>query len=207
MQKHLSTQVRRYAAMTTLTGAVLLLTACADSLKAPHVEPRPSNAFLGIPEPSSTPESPYAAMTCVPYARMVSGINLRGDAFTWWDGASGIYQRGASPAPGAVLVLAQTGRLRSGHVAVVRQVISSREILVDHANWIRGHVTNAQSVYDVSPANDWSMPRFYNSEAGSYGSVYPAYGFIYNVAAGAAPAPVASTNPGSLEGQAWVPPQ
>ena len=191
--------------MTTLTSVMLLLTACADSLEAPQVEPRYSNVFLDITSPDAGRESPYASMTCVPYARMVSGINLRGDAYTWWSNADGIYQRGAAPTPGAVLVLAQTSRLRSGHVAVVRQIISSREILVDHANWIPGQVTNGQSVYDVSPANDWSMPRFYNAEARVYGSVYPAYGFIYNVAAGAAP--VASTNGGSENGQVWVAPQ
>nr|WP_298689346.1 CHAP domain-containing protein [uncultured Dongia sp.] len=195
--------------MTTLTSVMLLLTACADSLEAPQVEPRYSDVFLDITGPNSSRESPspYESMTCVPYARMISGINLRGDAYTWWNNADGIYQRGAAPTPGAVLVLAQTSRLRSGHVAVVRQVISPREILVDHANWIPGHVTNGQSVYDVSPANDWSMPRFYNAEARVYGSVYPAYGFIYNVAAGAAPAPVASTLGGSENGQVWVAPQ
>lgn len=190
--------------MTSLTSAVLLLTACADTLETPQVEPRYSSLFLDITGPNASRESPYADMQCVPYARMVSGINLRGDAYTWWNGAAGIYQRGVAPAPGAVLVLAQTDRLRSGHVAVVRQVISAREILIDHANWIPGHVINGQSVYDVSPANDWSMPRFYNTEAGVYGSVYPAYGFIYNVAAAAAPAPLASTSSG---GEAWLPPQ
>jgi hypothetical protein len=48
------------------------------------------------------------------------------------------------------------------------------------------------------------MPRFYNAEAGVYGSVYPAYGFIYNVAAATVPAPLVSNSAG---GQAWVPPQ
>lgn len=195
-------------AMITLTSAALLLTACADSLQAPQIEPRNSSVFLDTTGPNASRESPYASMQCVPYARMVSGINLRGDAYTWWTGATGLYQRGAAPTPGAVLVLAQTGRLRSGHVAVVRQVISSREILVDHANWTPGRVTNGQSVYDVSPANDWTMPRFYNADAGVYGSVYPAYGFIYNVAAAATPAPIASMNSGaSQDGQDWIPPQ
>jgi surface antigen len=194
----------RILAMTSLSVLAILLTGCADTLEASKVEPRYSSVFLDVTGPDASRVSPYSDMQCVPYARMVSGINLRGDAYTWWNGANGIYQRGAAPAPGAVLVLAQTDRLRSGHVAVVRQVISSREILVDHANWIPGQVINGQSVYDVSPANDWSMPRFFNAEAGVYGSVYPAYGFVYNVAAGAGPAPVASTSSG---GQDWVPPQ
>jgi surface antigen len=204
-QKDGLNRIERRITMTTLTIAALLLTACADRLGPPQVDPRNSNAFLGSNGPNAPPQSPYSTMTCVPYARMVSGINLRGDAYTWWDGANGIYQRGAAPAPGAVLVLAQTNRLRSGHVAVVRQVISSREILVDHANWVPGHLTNGQSVYDVSPANDWTMPRFFNADAGVYGSIYPAYGFIYNVTAGTPPPPVASTNAGSLNRPNWIP--
>lgn len=203
MNMHKASMKRAHlTTMTTLAATSLLLTACANDLKAPVVAPRESTVFLDTNSPAAIPEpSADTDMTCVPYARMVSGINLRGDAYTWWNGAAGIYQRGAAPTPGAVLVLAQTGRLRSGHVAVVRQVVSAREILVDHANWIRGQVSNGQAVYDVSPNNDWTMPRFFNAEAGVYGSVYPAYGFIYNVAAGAAPAPVASSS------QGWVPPQ
>ncbi|WP_374656278.1 CHAP domain-containing protein [Dongia sp.] len=186
--------------MTSLT-VLLLLTACADS-DTPFVAPRSASLTPSGAAPGSGLTATYDDMQCVPYARLASGINLRGDAYTWWDGAAGIYRRGAAPTPGAVLVLARTSRLRSGHVAVVRQVISSREILVDHANWIPGQVLNGQSVHDVSPANDWTMPRFYNFEAGVYGSVYPAYGFIYNVAATTAPAPVASS--GTLLG---LPPQ
>ncbi len=144
---------------------------------------------MALPAPSMS----YDDLQCVPYARLASGINLRGDAYTWWDNAAGVYQRGSQPVPGSVLVLAQTNRLRSGHVAVVRQVVSSREILVDHANWVPGTVINNQSVYDVSPANDWTMPRFYNLEAGVYGSVYPAYGFIYNAAINVTP-PIAATS-------------
>jgi len=185
--------------MTSLTVSLLmLLTACAERQLPISTPTSAAIAPVIVPPP---PYVSYDDISCVPYARAASGINLRGDAYTWWDNAAGIYQRGIAPAPGAVLVLAQTNRLRSGHVAVVRQIISSREILVDHANWVPGQVINGQHVYDVSPANDWTMPRFYNLEAGVYGSVYPAYGFIYNVAANVAPAPVASS------GQAGLPPQ
>ncbi len=178
--------------MTTLTASLLFLTACAESEPPVYTPPVASLAPAPIPGPAII----YEDMQCVPYARLVSGINLRGDAYTWWEGAAGVYQRGSAPMPGAVLVLAQTGRLRSGHVAVVRQIVSAREILVDHANWVPGEVINGQSVYDVSPANDWTMPRFYNLEAGVYGSIYPAYGFIYNAAANAIP-PVAATSSGA----------
>lgn len=184
------------AALLALT--VMSLAGCGPSLEPPQVEPRYSDVFLDITGPYSTPSlptapvAPYGDVQCVPYARLVSGINLSGDAYTWWQGASGVYQRGAMPAAGAVLVLSQTDRLRSGHVAVVTQVINSREILVDHANWIPGQVTQGQAVFDASPANDWTMPRFYNAEYHVYGSVYPAYGFIYNVGTNAAPPPLVS---------------
>lgn len=185
--------------MLTLTLSGLLATAlvgCGPTLEPPQVEPRYSGVFLDITGPVHSRPSPYAAygdVQCVPYARMVSGVNLFGDAFTWWEGATGVYQRGSMPAPGAVLVLTQSDRLRSGHVAVVTQVINSREILVDHANWIPGQVTQGHAVFDASPANDWTMPRFYNGEHHVYGSIYPAYGFIYNVAAGVAPPPLVSS--------------
>lgn len=171
----------------TLAAAVVLLTGCANSPEPPQVDPRYSNAFPSVTMPGPSTGSPNANLQCVPYARLISGINLHGDAYTWWSGAEGIYQRGNVPAPGAVLVLRQTNRLRSGHVAVVRAVVDRRQILVDHANWLSGEVTSAQSVFDVSPANDWTMPRFYNEQAGTYGSVYPAYGFIYNAAADSMP--------------------
>ncbi len=192
--KHIS----RYTATISLTAALVLLAACGG-VELPISTPTSASVSPGLARPPASVS--YENVSCVPYARLVSGINLRGDAYTWWGGAAGIYQRGLAPAPGAVLVLAQTGRLRSGHVAVVRQVVSSREILVDHANWIPGQVINGQHVYDVSPGNDWTMPRFYNLEAGVYGSIYPAYGFIYNAAANAAPPPIA------LSDQSELPPQ
>lgn len=196
MTKTTLNRIHQRPVMTSLTASLLLLlTACAEK-ELPRSTP--TSAALAPVVVTPPPYVSYDDISCVPYARLASGINLRGDAYTWWNGAAGIYQRGVAPAPGAVLVLAQTNRLRSGHVAVVRQVISSREILVDHANWVPGQVMNGQHVYDVSPNNDWTMPRFYNLDAGVYGRVYPAYGFIYNVAAAA---PVASS------GQVGLPPQ
>jgi len=196
MTKAILNLIHQRAVMTSLTASLLLLlTACAER-ELPRSTP--TSATLAPVVVTPPPYVSYDDISCVPYARLASGINLRGDAYTWWDGAAGVYQRGIAPTAGAVLVLAQTNRLRSGHVAVVRQVISSREILVDHANWVPGQVINGQHVYDVSPNNDWTMPRFYNLEAGVYGRVYPAYGFIYNVAANA---PVASS------GQIGLPPQ
>src|SRR5688572_24210456 len=42
-------------------------------------------------------------LQCVPYARAQSGIDIRGNALTWWDQAAGRYRRGAEPQVGAVL--------------------------------------------------------------------------------------------------------
>jgi hypothetical protein len=119
--------------------------------------------------------------SCVLFARATSGIDLRGDAWSWWDLAAGRYLRGNMPEAGAVLVLAQTNRLRLGHVAVVRQVIDSRDILVDHSNWVPGRIITGMQVQDVSPDNDWTELRFFNPQYGVFGSIYPADGFIYQM--------------------------
>jgi surface antigen len=123
------------------------------------------------------------AASCVLYARAVSGIDIRGDAYTWWDSAAGHYLRGQLPETGAVLVLARTDRLQLGHLAVVRQVLDERDILVDHSNWVPGRIIQGMQVRDVSPANDWTELRFFNQDYGVFGSIYPADGFIYQLSA------------------------
>lgn len=124
------------------------------------------------------------AQECVPYARTVSGIQIYGDAYTWWESASGLYPRGQRPEPGAVLVLARSSKLRHGHLAVVVAVDGPRQIRVTHANWgwdgsTRRRVYEAMPVTDVSPANDWTQLRFFNYDTGAFGQVYPGTGFIY----------------------------
>ena len=123
-------------------------------------------------------------VSCVPYARARSGIQIQGDAWQWWDAAAGRYERGRAPQPGSVLVLNRTTRMRDGHVAVVSRVVSDREILVDHANWAsgaaRGRIATGQRVVDVSARNDWSLVRVWyprNEELGS--TAFPSRGFIH----------------------------
>jgi hypothetical protein len=65
-------------------------------------------------------------------------------------------------------------------------VLDDRDILVDHSNWVPGTIITGMQVRDVSPDNDWTELRFLNANAGAYGSVYPADGFIYQPAATAA---------------------
>ena len=115
---------------------------------------------------------------CVPFARNASGVQIRGNANTWWAKANGLYERGTKPAVGAVMAFKGTRRNPMGHVAVVSEVVTPREIKVDHANWKRNKISLAMTVKDVSPRNDWSDVRL-ESQAGSFGSVYPINGFIY----------------------------
>lgn len=135
-------------------------------------------SIAGVPGPGA-----YVGLSCVPYARSRSGIELRGDAWQWWEAASGRYQRGPRPQPGSVLVIARTPRLPSGHLCVVSRVVSPREIRVDHANWAsgggRGRVAEDQPVRDVSPGNDWTQVRVWYARINDYGNtVFPAHGFI-----------------------------
>jgi surface antigen len=123
-------------------------------------------------------------ISCVPYARQVSGIMVAGNAWQWWDNAEGLYARGDRPEAGSVLNFRANGRMRLGHVAVVSQVVNAREVIVDHANWPggggRGGVSHGVTVVDVSEANNWSAVRVELGRSGEFGSVYPTYGFIYN---------------------------
>ena len=126
----------------------------------------------------------YGGISCVPFARSVSGIELKGNAANWWEAAAGVYERGNRPEPGSVMNFRATGHMRLGHVAVVARVIDSREVEIDHANWwgpgTRGGVSRGIPVVDVSANNDWSAVRVGLGRTGEFGSVYPTYGFIYD---------------------------
>ncbi|WP_421849851.1 CHAP domain-containing protein [Novosphingobium sp.] len=127
---------------------------------------------------------PY--IQCVPYARQVSGIQLYGDAHTWWDQAAGRYARGTRPKAGAVMAFRPYGAMQLGHVAAVSRVIDSRTVLLRHANWSpidgrRGQPEDNVRAVDVSPANDWSEVRVWYAPLGGLGTTHwPVEGFIYN---------------------------
>ena len=125
-------------------------------------------------------------LQCVPYARDVSGIEIYGDAHTWWDQArdNPRYARGKMPVKGSVLVLSKTNRLQYGHVAVVERVLNSREIEVTHVNWgqdqwSRRKVYRGMLAQDISPKNDWSRIQFWSPEAEGFGRTYIGSGFVY----------------------------
>jgi surface antigen len=144
---------------------------------------RGAAAGLGTPV---RPVGSTSGLSCVPFARMATGMNISGDARLWWHNAAGSYLRGQAPERGAVLAFMASGGMRRGHVSVVSAVVNDRTILIDHANWAgpgirRGQVMRGVTVMDVSDRNDWTAVRVqvgHSTEA--FGRTYPTYGFIYN---------------------------
>jgi surface antigen len=133
----------------------------------------------------STPAAAQSYLQCVPFARAESGIDIRGNAKTWWAQAANDYARGDEPREGAVMAFAGTRGMPMGHVAVVKKIISDREIRIDHANWSpingrRGQIERNVRVVDVSDAGDWSMVRVWYAPIGDLGlRANPVQGFIY----------------------------
>ena len=127
-----------------------------------------------------------AGISCVPYVRQATGMAIKGNGGDWWRNAAGLYARGHAPEAGAIMAFARTGQMRSGHVAVVQEVISAREVLIHHANWAgpgirRGSIMADVSVVDVSLKNDWSSVRVQvGRDQESLGRIYPIQGFIYD---------------------------
>ncbi|WP_367348128.1 CHAP domain-containing protein [Sphingobium yanoikuyae] len=121
------------------------------------------------------------ALQCVPYARIVSGVEIYGDALTWWDQAQDHYKRGSIPKKGAVLAFRPVGPMTLGHVAVVSRILDDRRVLIRHANWSSpGAIEEDVLAIDVSDAGDWSQVRVWHSPTGQMGArTNPTFGFIY----------------------------
>lgn len=130
-------------------------------------------------------------LQCAPFARQVSGIDIHGNANTWWGQAEGRYDRGHEPRVGAVLAFAASRSMPVGHVAMVSKVVGSREVLLTHANWsYRGGIERDVRAVDVSPNNDWTDVRVWYGPIGNLGlRSNPARGFIY----ASAPKPALAT--------------
>lgn len=172
------------------TFFALLLSACGG---LPGTAPPPGPAQGALVPPAGAPQGTIgqfrprprmvaaaAPLQCVPYARASTGIDLRGDAWTWWKAAKDRYRRGNRPQVGSVLVVRRKGR-SLGHLAVVTAILNDRQIVADHANWLnQGRIHLETPIVDVSPGNDWSAVRVWYTPGGHYGTgVYPAHGFIY----------------------------
>ncbi|MDI2090540.1 CHAP domain-containing protein [Commensalibacter oyaizuii] len=118
-------------------------------------------------------------LQCAPYARKITGVQLRGSAYTWWSKSNGKYAHTKIPQRGAILVFRKTSRLPDGHVSVVKKLKDSRTILVEHANWQAQRIDRNVSVVDVSSRNDWSLVRVWWPPIRKLGTrKYPTYGFI-----------------------------
>lgn len=137
-------------------------------------------AMLALASLAAVPAS-AGVLQCAPFAREVSGIQLFGNANTWWNQAEGHYDRGHEPRVGAVLSFSSSRSMPVGHVAMVSKVVSDREVLLTHANWsYRGGVERNVRAIDVSANNDWSDVRVWYGPIGDLGMrSNPANGFIY----------------------------
>lgn len=140
--------------------------------------------------PTTASASRY--LQCVPFARAQSGIEIRGNAKTWWGQAAGRYERGSTPREGSVMAFPGIRKMPLGHVATVSKIVNDREVLLTHANWSRrGGIERNVRAVDVSDAGDWSRVRVWFAGNGDLGTTsYPVSGFIYPSAAPAQPSPV-----------------
>jgi surface antigen len=161
----------------------LIFAACLVLSVASPVLADPINQFVESAKPQRAPLQTH--WECVPIARALSGIQIFGNASTWWDQADGRFERGHAPKRGAVLTFKPYGSMRLGHVATVSRIVDDRTILVTHSNWSlingrRGQIERNVKVIDVSPENDWTSVRvWYAPLADLGGTVWPVHGFIY----------------------------
>lgn len=177
--------------LTALFAVLALCTACAApndgvtmlSAEPDLIQPGLNPAFVSTAvHNAEAKRAKGQKVWCVPFARDASGIEIKGNAGTWWDQAKGRFARGSAPLVGAVMAFSATGKMPKGHVAVVSAVVNAREIQIDHANWKSSQVSLGMTVVDISPRNDWSVVKV-ASEPNSFGRPYPVDGFIWDAAA------------------------
>jgi surface antigen len=167
---------------TNLDDAQIQLRATSEGTAAhflPRMKPFDRDAAL-LAEIRPTVMDPASPLQCVPFAREASGVEIYGDAKHWWRKAAGKYERTKRPKEGAVLVMKGYRTTRRGHVAVVKEILDDRTIVVDHANWGNdGRIYLSAPVRDESPKNDWSQVRVWYTPAGKWGHrIYRTRGFI-----------------------------
>jgi surface antigen len=174
---------REFLKGAAVAAVAFSLAACAST--PPSAPASIADVILGADRATPTDDTPRMVTPdrptqCVPYARERSGIALYGNAYTWWEQARGRYEQDDEPTEGSVIILAGYNGPKSGHVAVVARVVSSREIRVDHANWMNdGKLYLNTPVIDVSPDNDWTQVRVWNTRDGHLGTTtYSVRGFI-----------------------------
>src|SRR3546814_1462636 len=94
--------------------------------------------------------TPAAALQCVPFARAETGIEIYGNAKTWWAQAAGDYDRGQEPREGAVMAFAGARGMPLGPVAGVEKIVGDGEILVSPCNWLPIHGDQKSARLDSS---------------------------------------------------------
>lgn len=180
--------LKRRAARALALGLIAAaLTACASTPAPVYPGLRGREPIASADRLPFDPDLPprvtdaRANLQCVPFARNASGVEIYGNANTWWARAEGRYPRSGLPAAGAVLVVRGYYGPGRGHVAVVREVVSDRILRVDHANWLNnGEISVGVPVLDVSPENDWSQIKVWHIPGGHWGGrVYHVQGFIH----------------------------
>ena len=165
--------------------ALALLALCAAGSVEAKAKAHKASKTAAVKVAAQKTPAGSAYLQCVTFARQFTGMQIFGDAWTWWEKATGHYEEGATPKPGAVLVFKSQGRMKLGHVAVVSQIITDRYIQVTHANWSpvngrRGQVEDNVNVLDVSEKGDWSKVKVWYGPLNDLGTtVYTTYGFIY----------------------------
>lgn len=146
------------------------------------------------------------AIQCVEYARNRSGIQIYGDAWTWWGKTQ---DKGSAPYAGSVMVWPKsTGVGNYGHVAYVSKVVSSDTVIIDHANWntstgaVDGRIYTNITVKDTS-GGKWTSVKLQKEKIGSsvtkWTSSVPLNGFVYSLNTNPPPA-VASISAKSTNG-------
>jgi len=171
-------------------------------LKAAAVAATLGFFVLGAMAPAAKAGEPY--WQCVTFARMFSGIEIFGDAHTWWPQAQNRFQTGERPRTGAVLAFKASGRMSRGHVAVVSEVLTDRVIRITHANWggSRGKVEENVTVVDVSDRGDWTAVKVWYNPINDLGTtVYPTHGFIYQAPAQPSDGLLMASVPAAAAGQ------
>lgn len=163
-------------------GAACMAVASPSATARPAIDSQGDDAGAGGLTAPRTP----GHLECVPYARTTSGIQIYGDAHTWWSQARGRYATGTNPRVGAVMAVKPFNNSRLGHVATVSRIVDSRTVLLSHANWsVPGAIERNVTALDVSPENDWSQVRIWYGPAKGLGTTrWPVSGFIYNAKPG-----------------------
>ena len=161
-----------------LTGFVGTIVAAAACILTGSVQAQASSRHHHSAHHAFASITPHV-LQCVAFARAASDVVLTGNAANWWQNAEGIYARGTAPEVGSVLNFRANSRMRLGHVAVVKQITDSRTIQIDQSHWHANGISRDVSVIDVSQNNDWSAVRVAIGHRGTFGSIYPTYGFIY----------------------------